>query len=420
MPTTMKESNMSFNNSRVGYVVKRYPRYSETFIVNELLAHQAAGLPVEIFALHPSTDSHFQDVISRVRAPVNYLSADGLKLADFWEAMQQACGRYSGFTDMLNWAQRDRARTVYQAYLLASAVVEKGISHLHAHFGTASTSVARLAARLAEIPYSFTAHAKDIYHDSVDPDDMRAKMRDAAAVITVSEFNRIYLQKHYGADPTGIHRVYNGMDLGRLTYQPSQQRQPLIVGIGRLVEKKGFADLIEACRILADLGTPFRCQIIGKGDQENALRAQIERLSIGEYVEMSGPLPQKEVFRLVQEAAVVAAPCIIGDDNDRDGMPTVILEAMALGTPCISTDVTGIPEIIRHEKTGLLVRQNDPAALATALKRLLSDPSLRGQLARQGRELIEADFDIRQNAARMRAIFAAAQPMKPAQKMAVN
>ncbi len=291
--------------------------------------------------------------------------------------------------------------------LLARQAHLAGLHHLHAHFATSATSVARLAAFFAGVPYTFTAHAKDIFHESVQFDDLRRKLRDAAAAITVSDYNLDYLRETYGPATARLQRIYNGLDLARFPYAAPHYRPPRIVSVGRLVEKKGFADLIEACAILAGQECHFNCQIIGAGELEADLRAHIKRLGLQASVELLGPLPQDEVTQRVLSAAVFAAPCVVGRDGNRDGLPTVLLEAMALGTPCIATDVTGIPEVLRDEETGLRVPQHDPVALAAAIERLLTDSALRVQLADRARRLIEAEFDIHRNAAQLRTIFQA-------------
>ena len=391
---------------RIGYVVKRYPRYSETFIVNEILAHEAAGLDLTIFALRPPVDTHFQELLARVRAPVHYILDSG-KAREFWHELDSARTELKGFDQGLEVTAGEDASTVYQAVRLARSAHNLGLDHFHAHFATSAASVVRLAARFAGISWSFTAHAKDIFHESVDPDDLARKLAAADAVITVSDYNVAFLQAKYGAEAAKVHRIYNGLDLNRFRYRAPDVRPPRIVAVGRLVEKKGFDVLVEACALLKTDGYSFSCEIIGSGEKEAALREQIERLDVGGLVGLKGPRPQADVVEHVQEAAVLAAPCVVGQDGNRDGLPTVLLEAMALGTPCVSTDVTGIPEVIRDGETGLCVPQHDAKALAEALARLLSDSDLRVRLASAARHLIEADFDIHRNAARQRALMAA-------------
>ena len=202
-----------------------------------------------------------------------------------------------------------------------------------------------------------------------------------------------------------MQRIYNGLDLEQFPYEAPYERPPRIVSVGRFVVKKGFGDLVDACAILVARGRSFTCQIIGTGLLEAELRARIARLGLQKIVQLTGPRPQGEVIGHVQAAAVFALPCIVGEDGDRDGLPNVLFEAMALGTPCVSTDVTGIPEVLHDGDTGLMVRQRDPLSLANAIDRLLTDPGLRVRLATSARRLIETEFDIHRNAARRRAIF---------------
>ena len=388
---------------KVAYVVKRYPRYSETFIVNEILAHEAAGLCVEIFSLYPPVDTHFQDNIAMVRAPVHYLPGEGSKVAGFWSGLGSASSILPNFWPKLGQVRDGEARDVAQGIVLARLIRERDISHVHAHFGSAPATVARIASLFAEVPYSMTLHAKDIFHESVNAEDLRRKLMDASAVVTVSDYNASHLRQQFGTAQPG--RIYNGVDLSRFRYASPEERPPLIVAVGRLVEKKGFIHLIEACRLLAAEGCSFSCRIIGGGEMEMILRQRITDLALEEKVQLLGPCPQSEATKHIQHAAVLAAPCIVGADGNRDGLPTVLIEAMALGTPCVGTDVTGIPEIVQEGITGLMVPQGDAAALAAAIKQLLYDSNLRVGLAQKARALVEAEFDIQSNAAKLRKLF---------------
>jgi glycosyltransferase involved in cell wall biosynthesis len=402
---------MSVNKPmRVGYVLKRYPRYSETFIVNEILAHESSGMPVEIFSLRESNDGHFQDSIARVRAFVNYIPYAGIKASVFWDAIQNASKVLPGLSNALEEARGEDAsvRDVYQALLLAREIRLKDINHLHAHFATAATTVARLAASFAGVGYTLTAHAKDIFHESINDDDMKKKLNDAKLVVTISDSNLKYLQDTYRLDKTKIRRIYNGIDLNQFGYESPQERPNKIISVGRLIEKKGLSDLIQACKILAKHGHKFNCEIIGTGELKIELQSQIDSLGIGEMVKLTGPKPQSEVAKCVQSAAVFVAPCVIGSDGNRDGLPTVLLESMALGTPCISTNVNGIPEVLHHEKTGLMVAQNNPISLANEIERLYTDPTLRVNLATNARSMLESRFDIYLNASKLRDIFSEA------------
>ncbi len=391
---------------RVGYVVKRYPRFSETFIVNEILAHEAAGLNVDIFALYPPNDTHFQDAIARVRAPVTYITADGLRGADLWAALDRLGGEYPDVWRSLALARGCDARTVYQAALLTIAIRQRGITHLHAHFATVAAQVARLASAWSHTTYSVTAHAKDIFHESVHVHELQRALESASSVITVSDFNVNHLTTHAGLPRHRVHRIYNGIDLERFAGSPGQVRQPRIISVGRLVPKKGIDVLLEACALLRLRGVPFDCLLIGGGPEEGHLRALAQRLGLQDVVTFAGPRPQPDVIAAVREAAVFAAPCVVADDGDRDGLPTVLLEAMALGTPVVATSVVGIPEVVRDGITGLLVPERDAGALAHALERCLKSASLRDTLSAGAQHLIGAEFDVTKNAAALRTHFA--------------
>jgi glycosyltransferase involved in cell wall biosynthesis len=407
---------------KLGFVLKRYPRYSETFVVREILAHEEAGASVEIFSMRPPDDAHFQDLISRVRAPANYLymPAEGLlpeslagatlTAAHFWKAMAEGSAELPGLQARLEEVREAEARDIYQGLQLARAIRRKNIQHLHAPFASDAATIARLASRFSGVPFSFTARAKDIFHDAVKPDDLRRKLHDAASVVTISDYHLNYLRKTYGPLADKVQRVYNGLNLEEYPYRSPEDRPPVILAVGRLIEKKGFADLIDACALLERDQLDFRCRIIGSGKLQADLVAQINRLRLENKVLLIGPVRQAEVAKEMHHAAVLAAPCIVASDGDRDGLPNVIQEALALGLPVVATDVTGIPEVVHHEKTGLQVPQRDPQVLAAAIRKLLRDPALRVRLATGGRRLIEADFDNRHTSKCRRAMYRAAVP----------
>lgn len=392
------------DSPRIGYVVKRYPRYSETFIVTEILAHEAAGLDLDVFSLRPPCDSHFQDSIAQVRASVYYLDSERGRSADLWAALQRAGLAWPQLWGRLASLRGVVAGDLSQALELAVLIRQRRIGHLHAHFASLPAAIARLAAALTGITFSFTAHAKDIFHERVGRDDLAARLRDASAVVTVSDFNLAYLRDTFGGDARRVVRIYNGLDLER--FPVGRVRTPgHIVAVGRLVEKKGFDVLIDACALLEARGVRYTCDLIGTGELEAALRARIEVRGVSSRVRMLGARPQREVAVAIAGASVFAAPCLVGQDGNRDGLPTTLLEAMASGTPCVSTDVTGIPEIITHGETGWVVRQGDAATLADALEDVLAHPERAGDVAGRARRRVEREFDTRTNAARVRALF---------------
>lgn len=396
---------MSLSERRTAYVLKMYPRFSETFVVNELRAVEAAGEHVEVFSLRGPTDGRFHESLAQVRAPVAYLRSSGLRATDVWDVLGAARAELPGLAGWLDELLDAAVVDAVQSVELAVQLRRRGITHVHAHFASVATTVARLAARLAGVPYSFTAHAKDIFHDDVDPADLERKLADAAAVVTVSDFNHAHLRERFPTASSAVVRIYNGLDLDAFSYEDPRYRPPVVAAVGRLVEKKGFGDLLDAVARLVRRGTPIRLDLVGTGPCEPALREQTTRLGLGGHVRLHGALPQGRVRQVVQSAAVLAAPCVVGADGNRDGLPTVLLEGMALGTPCVATPVTGVPEAVVDGVTGLLVPERDPARLAEALHRLLADGALRSRLARSARALVEAEFDMHHQAPRLRKLF---------------
>lgn len=391
----------------IGYVVKMYPRFSETFVVTEIIAREARGERLEIFALRPSDDTRFHAELARVQAPVRAvpvprrLSAawDGLRRAQTDPRLGRAVARH--LPELLAVEADD----ALQAVEVARQAIDRGITHLHAHFASTATTVTRLAALLAGIPYSFTAHAKDIFHSSVDPADLERKLSDAAFTVTVSDFNLRHLRETFPAAGR-IVRVYNGIDLERFPFVERAPRSGTwrLLAVGRLVEKKGFGVLIDAVGRLRAEGVDATLDIVGDGELATALRRQA---AASPAVRFLGPLPQGEVSARLRAADVFVAPCLVGADGNADGLPTVLLEAMASGIPCVSTAVTGIPEIIEDGRTGVLCTPGDVDSLTAGLRRISRPDYPVEATTRRARQLIEQRFDAAAQAERLAELTAA-------------
>lgn len=393
------------SNLRIAYILKVYPRISQTFVLSEILAHERVGLEMDIFSLRRTDDTRFHSALARVQSPVFQIARAGSKASMVLKELREHGRVLPGLWDVVQNSHAE-AEDLLQAARLSRAIVDRGIIHMHAHFGTVATVVARLAARITGITYSFTAHAKDIFHEVVVEDVLRKKLADAAGIITVSQFNVEFLQNKYGDAAKHVKLIYNGLDLDEFRFEPGGERPPLVLGVGRLVEKKGFSYLLDACALMKSRGVKFRCEIMGGGVLESSLEAQVQKLDLAGHVKLCGAKSQSDVKKRIREAALLAAPCVHAEDDDRDGLPTILLEAMALGTPCVSTPVTGIPEAIRHEDTGLMVAECDVTGLADACERLLSDRALSSQLTENARRLIEDNFDIDKNSQKIRRFFA--------------
>jgi colanic acid/amylovoran biosynthesis glycosyltransferase len=299
-------------------------------------------------------------------------------------------------------------RRLLQAAVLREEMERAGIDHAHAHFATAAARLANLAWRMGGPGYSVTTHAKDIYHREVRVDHLRDKLAPARFVATVSEANRRHLESQLALDGR-LQVVPNSVDLRRLGAPRTGTGEPgLVLAVARLVEKKGLGDLLEACADLErrrsrPLGV--RLEIVGDGPLRGKLQADAERLGLD--VRFRGALPQEEVLELYRRAAVYCLPCVVASSGDRDGLPTSVLEAMALGVPVVTTAVSGLPDAVVHEATGLVVRQRDPEALAGAISRVLTDPGLGARLAAEARRHVETSFSLERSAARLRELFPA-------------
>jgi glycosyltransferase involved in cell wall biosynthesis len=281
------------------------------------------------------------------------------------------------------------------------------VTHIHAHFAHEATRVAMLAARLTGLPFSYTAHARDIYSDDVDHRLLREKTERARFAVTETEFNRAFMRSRIGiAAASKVHVVHNGVDLERFSPGPAPEDEPLILAVGRLVEKKGFPTLIAACRLLRERGRRFRCEIVGYGELRPRLEADIRAAGLGEVVRLPGMRSQDELPAVYRRAAVFAMPAVIGADGNRDSLPTVLLEALACGVPVVASRVTGIPEIVDDDENGLLVEPGDAEALSRALERLLDDPDLRRRFGEAGRAKAQERFDIETNARELYRLLA--------------
>lgn len=394
----------------IGYLVKMYPRFSETFILNELLELERQGLVLTVFALKKPDEGRFHADLARLRARVHYApesatARPGELLGAMRDAQRLAGPRFwQGLAAATRRRRSGSLKHFWQAAYLAHRVHAARIGHLHAHFASSAAGVAWQVAHLLGISYSVTAHAKDIFRHDLDPAALARKLRDARFVVTVSDFNRAYLEERIpGLRPV---RIYNGLDLASFAPRPTpKDKPPLVLGVGRLVEKKGFDDLLRAAAILRDQGLAFRCVVVGSGEEQARLERLRAELDLSGVVDLAGPLPREALLDLYPRASVFAAPCVVGADGNRDGLPTVLIEAMALGLPVVATPVTGIPELVRAGDTGLIVPERAPGDLAAAIARLLGDPALALVLAARGRARVEAGFDLGRNAADLRRLL---------------
>jgi glycosyltransferase involved in cell wall biosynthesis len=382
--------------SAIGVLVKTFPKLSETFILEEILGLERQGLALRLYALAPATDAIAHADVARVRAPL--VRVPGLRrghlreYADRHAALLAASPRrYLGALAAALSRGMAGLRAFAHAGWLARQLADDGVAHLHAHFISTPADVAELAARLGALPFSISAHAKDIYLS--DPADLRRKLNAARFTVTCTEFNRDVLAAIAPRAP--VHRMYHGVDHAQFhpRVRLGPQVRPLILSVGRLRAKKGLDLLIDACAVLRARGRAFECEIVGYGEQQAALQARIDGHGLGDQVRLSGKLPRAEVLQRYARAAVYVQPSRIAEDGDRDGIPNVLLEAMATGLPVAASRVSGIPELVIDGNNGLLVEPGDPNALADAVDRLLRQPHLCAALGCRARRTVTEHFD---------------------------
>ncbi len=397
------------NSISIGYVLKEFPKLSETFILNEILELERQGVHVKIFSLRDPFNSNPLQMkhgsLKNLQAKVFYLPTKMIFRTFRIKEGDYKTGSFSEHT----W--RDEMRNCTEDYLLylqalmiASICNSSKVEHLHAHFGTAST-VAMMAADMANISFSFTTHAKDIYKNDVDHNHLELKIKKSRFIITVSDYNKSFLDKKFKTCDNKIIRLYNGIDLNKFKKENERISDNTILSVGRLEKKKGFKYLIESCNALKNKEIDFKCLIVGEGQERKNLELLIKEYGLSRQVKLLGSKTQEEITELLNNSRVFVLPSIIDEFGDRDVLPTVLIEAMAMRVPVISTSISAIPEIIENNKSGILIKQKDPDKLAVCLQRLLSNEQLQKKYSENGRKRVKRLFDIEKNIPKLARLF---------------
>lgn len=411
--------------TRVAYLASRFPKLTETFVLYEMMALEGAGARVEIFALqqepsgprHPEARvyerrAHFAPFLSRelilanlsllARSPRTYLGVWWAALSGTWRSPKFFLGALVWYPKCVAFARR---------------MAELGIEHIHAHFAHHPALAAFVVHRLTGIPYSFTAHGSDLH---VDRTMLPQKVGDAAFVVAVSEYNRDLIVEecgedvadrvvviHCGTDPEVFAVDETPEDVATTNGAGSDGGPFRMVCVASLEEVKGHRHLIEACRLLAERGVDFRCDLAGSGSLRARLERQVAEARLGDRVVLHGPVPRPEVRRLLRRADVAVLPSVPTPSGRREGIPVALMEAMMSGLPVVASGVSGIPELVRDGETGLLVPPGDPWSLADRLEELARSPGTRALLGEEGRAVVERDFDLEKGAKLLHAAIQA-------------
>jgi glycosyltransferase involved in cell wall biosynthesis len=440
MPAKTKQFPLQNGGGSIAYVLKGYPRLTDTFITSEVYRMEQQGLRLRVFVIKPCTEPVPSDLLDKIAAKPVYMPATtsmkntslfawvshnlkhflpSLRRVIRWHplgvlraagvALMQAVRARKEFW---SWPRKVYAKEFLQGVMLADMLEQAGdVSHIHGHYCHGATTVTWFASMMTKLPFSFTAHAKDIYLPSLNPAGLlRRKMDAARFVITCTDVNREYLENLGSKTP--VHCIYHGLNAEFCHIMKEQHAIRAtnghfrVLGVGRLIPKKGFDILVEACAILHQRRVPFEAVIVAEGgEHEKEIRRLITTNGLEDNVLLPGPMSQSQLFSEYKKASAFCLPCRVLENGDRDGIPNVLMEAMAVGVPVVSTPISGIPELIHDGVNGLLVPSEDAGALAEALIRLTRDNRLAADLSRNAQKTVESRFNGDKFAARMASLF---------------
>jgi len=409
------------NKLKVAYYLLRFPQLTETFILREMILLRQLGLDVRVFSLTPPLPSsvmhqEVQEMMPYVHYSPFLLSARLLQAqcrfllrspAKYMRALFRAIWQ--------TWPEPAALARVLIAFpksvYFAQQVQDLHMDHIHAHFAWVNGIAAQIAADLIGVTFSLHLHAWELF--ARNQESVRRQLELATRIVTVSEYHRQYIANLCPRWlPEDIRVVHYGLDPAEFTpaHVPAKDGQVRIISVGSLLEKKGHEYLIDACAQLAEKGYRFHCSIVGSGSLQGALQARIDRYQLQEHVSLLGAKNQADVQNLYRQSDIFVLACVVAQSGDRDGMPNVLLEAMAMELAVVTTPVTGIPELVHDGENGLLAPERDAQALANKIELLIKDQDLRHELGKRGRQTVLAEYDIRQTAAQLAAVFQEIHP----------
>ena len=391
--------------SQFAYLFERFPSFGQTFCYREVAELARQGITPSIFSVRNPKDEPPQDWDARIAKRVHYLPEERELLDDVRQASKNRKLTPEIVAALDEWGRRTDFLRLYQAVYVGLRLQEMGIGHVHAHFMGMAARTAFWIHKFFPLTFSFTAHANDIFAPRNFEVGLDKLVDTARVIVTVSDYAKKFLQERFPERANRIRRIYNGLNLAEFGRADFSSAPPLILAVGRLIAKKGFADLIGACGLIAERGKSFQCEIIGEGPLENELRGQIERLNLQNRVVLPGAKQQREVRQRLAAANVFVLPSVIDPEGGMDNLPTVIMEAMATGLPVVSTKIGGIPEMVVENETGFLLRPGDAVALADAIEKVINNLSLAQKLGQAGCERAQELFSIEKNVRELCALL---------------
>ena len=384
----------------LAYIFERFPTFTQTFCVREILELERIGVKPVIFSIHDTRDETVRHYPADLLERVHFLPPEEELIKQVLAWKDANLLPQSVVLTLRQWGTRPDKNRVYEAAWIGYKLsqIAPQVRHAHSHFAGVGARACWWLRKFHGLSYSFTAHANDIFCRQCECFPANAILaRDASLIVTVSDYTARDLRTRFPDAAGRVQRVYNGLDLEPFINARERadrsQATGGILSVGRLIEKKGYDDLITACGLLRDQGLKFRCRIVGEGPLETELKAQIATLGLGRHVELTGPLPMSEITRLLaEETQVFALACKTEHDGGKDNLPTVLMEAMAASVPCVSTKLAGVPEMVVGGVTGLLSEEQQPAAFAQHLATLLQDAALCERMGKAGLDHARQNF----------------------------
>jgi colanic acid/amylovoran biosynthesis glycosyltransferase len=379
------------------YLFERFPSFGQTFCYREVAEICRQGIAPPIFSIRNPKDEPPQDWDACIVERVHYLPEEKELLDDVRRASKKGKLTPEIIAALDEWGRRTDFLRLYQAVYVGLRLQDIGIRHVHAHFAGMAARTAFWLAKFFSITFSFTAHANDIFAPRKFEIGLDKLVAAARLVVTETDYAENFLRERFPERADRIHRIYNGLNLAEFGRANFSSDPPLIVAVGRLITKKGFANLVRACALLVERGSSFRCKIFGEGPLEKDLRTQIKDLGLQERIQLPGPKPQRELRARLANANVFVLPSVPEPAGGMDNLPTVIMEAMATGLPVVSTRIGGIPEMVIDRESGFLVQPEDVVALADAIEKVTNDRSLGQKLGQAGYDRAQELFSIEKN-----------------------
>lgn len=421
-------------NKKTAYLLDTFPTLSETFIYNEIVQLKNLGMDLTLLSLLKNSEQkiHSPEVLD-LSKEIRYLFAHFSLRKLLWFHLHFLLCSPRKYFKTLGFAFKNRiSRSLFSligsairlikskggspeerrdvfwhfvlSVILAKKIHKMGIDHIHSHFADASTSFAMLLSRLLDIPYSFTAHAFDVF---VPQDLMEEKLERAKFIVTCTKYNKKFLiGKYPQLDERKIHVIYHGIRWQH--FSPEDEKwdgRPVVLTVGRLVKKKGINILIDACRLLQRDHQDFECWIVGDGPERDLLEFKVRQDHLEDKVKFWGAVSPSQVRSFYNKASMFVLPCVVEEDGNRDGIPNVLVEAMAMKLPVVSTHISAIPELIDHERNGFLLPPGDHLAVASTIKYLLENKSKAQVLGENAREKVIKTFDLQKNTSELKRLF---------------